>query len=53
MKGNEIKDEKGKRLGKVIASSKNLGIAVVDLGRLNQNKENQEFNLDGLKTVLW
>ena len=35
LKGTEIKDNKGKRLGKVIASNKNLGIAMVDLGRLN------------------
>ena len=37
LKGTEIKDAKGKRLGRVIASNKNLGIAMVDLSRLNQN----------------
>ena len=53
LKGTEIKDAKGKRLGKVIASNKNLGIAMVDLSRLNQNGAQQEFTLEGQKTLLW
>lgn len=47
LKGTEIKDAKGKRLGRVIASNKNLGIAMVDLSRLNQNGAQQEFTLEG------
>ena len=53
LKGTEIKDAKGKRLGRVIASNKNLGIAMVDLSRLNQNGAQQEFTLEGQKTLLW
>lgn len=37
LKGKEIKDGKGKRLGKVLANRNNLGIAMVDLMRLNSN----------------
>jgi ribosomal 30S subunit maturation factor RimM len=33
--GKEIVDAKGKKLGKVLASEKNMGIALVDLNRLN------------------
>ena len=33
--GTEIKDGKGKRLGKVLAHRHNLGIALVDVMRLN------------------
>lgn len=32
--GEEIKDIKGKRIGKILTSRKNLGIAVVDLTRM-------------------
>jgi hypothetical protein len=37
LKGEEIKDAKGKKLAKIIASEKNMGIALVDVNRLNKN----------------
>ena len=43
----EIKDAKGKKLGKVLASANNLGIALVDLARLNANGVNHEYTLEG------
>ena len=43
----EIKDAKGKKLGKVLASANNLGVALVDLARLNANGVNHEYTLEG------
>lgn len=52
--GEEIKDSKGKRLGKVIAAKCNMGIALVDLNRLNKNGPNHEYRVQGdFRTYLW
>ena len=53
LKGTEIKDSKGKRLGKVVAHRNNMGIALIDLMRLNANGPNHEYNIDGLKSIMW
>ena len=53
LKGQEIKDSKGKSLGKIIASKNNLGVALVDLSRLNQNGPGHESNVDGQRSLLW
>lgn len=37
LKGQEILDGRGKKLGKVIACQNNVGVALVDLNRLNSN----------------
>ncbi len=43
--GEEIKDSKGRRLGKVITANCNMGIALVDLSRLNKNGPNHEYRV--------
>ena len=54
LKGEEIKDAKGKKLGKIIASEKNMGIALVDVNRLNKNGQNHEYKtLHDFRTYLW
>ena len=53
LKGSELKDSKGKKVGKVIASRHNMGIALVDLLRLNAVGSEHEFTLDGHRTLLW
>ena len=47
LQGNEVRDSKGKKLGKVLASHNNLGIALVDLARLNQNGPEHEYQIEG------
>lgn len=52
--GQEIKDSKGKRLGKILASRKNLGIAVVDLMKMGgQDGQRETFTVEGQRTLLW
>ena len=53
LKGQDIKDSKGKKLGKVLASRNNLGIALVDIMRLNSNGAGHEYTLDGHRSLLW
>lgn len=54
LKNQEIIDAKGKKLGKVISSEKNIGIALVDLNRLNNNGPNHEYKLmSDFRTYLW
>lgn len=54
LKGEEIKDSKGKKLGKILTSEKNMGIALVDLNRLNANGPNHEYKtLHDFRTYLW
>lgn len=54
LKGEEILDGKGKKLGKIIACEKNMGIALVDVNRLNKNGQNHEYKtLHDFRTYLW
>ena len=53
LKGKEIRDAKGKKLGKVLASRHNLGVALVDLGRLNMNGPKHEYSVEGMRSLLW
>jgi len=54
LKDKEILDVKGKKLGKIISSAKNVGIALVDLNRLNKNGPNHEYFVMGdFRTYLW
>ena len=54
LKNEEIKDSKGKKLGKVISAEKNMGLALVDLNRLNLNGPNHEYRiLNDFRTFLW
>ena len=54
LKNEEIKDSKGKKLGKIIASEKNMGIALIDVNRLNKNGQNHEYKtLHDFRTYLW
>jgi hypothetical protein len=43
--GETIYDGKGKKLGKVIGCRNNVGLALVDLARLNSNGPNHEYRL--------
>ena len=49
----EIRDSGGKKLGKILASRHNLGVALVDLTRLNKNGPNHEYSIDGHQSYLW
>lgn len=48
-----ILDGKGKKVGKVLASAHNLGVALVDLTRLKANKQSKDFSIDGHRCLLW
>ena len=48
-----IKDSKGRRLAKVLTNKNNLGIALVDLMRLNKNGPGHEYETEGFRTLLW
>ena len=53
LKGENIIDTKGKKLGKVFAQQNNVGIALVDLARLNKNGPNHEYKLGDFRAYLW
>lgn len=53
LKGETILDAKGKKLGKVFAQQNNVGIALVDLARLNLNGPNHEYKLGDFRAYLW
>lgn len=40
-------------MGKVLAHRNNLGVALVDVMRLNANGVDHEYNIDGLRSLLW
>jgi hypothetical protein len=43
LKGEVIVDENGKKLGKVLTSQFNVGVALIDLNRLNTNGPNHAY----------
>ncbi len=54
LKGQEIQDGRGKKLGKVIACQNNVGVALVDLAKLNKNGPTHEYRLLGdFRAYLW
>ena len=53
VKGETILDLKGKKLGKIIAQSYNLGIALADINLLNKNGPTYEYNLGENRVLLW
>ena len=53
LKGEQIIDEKGKKLGKVLTNANNIGIAMVDLQRLNKNGSEHKYSLSDYRTFLW
>lgn len=53
VKGETILDAKGKKLGKVIAQSYNIGIALVDVRLLNKNGPTYEYSLGSNRVYLW
>ena len=53
VKGEIILDAKGKKLGKVLGHQNNMGIAIVDLNRLNTNGPNHEYRIGDFRTFLW
>ena len=52
IEGTQITNKKGKRLGKVITNHKNIGVAMVDLTKLDQNDFNG-YKLEDQKVVFW
>lgn len=53
LKGEVIVDENGKKLGKVLTSQFNVGVALIDLNRLNTNGPNHAYQLSGYRALLW
>jgi folate-binding protein YgfZ len=53
VKGETILDAKGKKLGKVIAQSYNIGIALCDIRLLNKNGPTYEYSLGSNRVYLW
>ena len=37
----------------MLAHRNNLGVALVDVMRLNQNGADHEYTIDGLRSLLW
>ena len=52
IEGTQITNKKGKRLGKVITNHRNIGVAMVDLTKLDLNDYNG-YKLEGEQVVLW
>ena len=53
LKGENIVDEKGKKLGKVLTNSTNMGVALVDLTKLNKNGSNHKYSIAEHRAFLW
>ena len=53
LKGEIILDAKGKKLGKVLASQYNVGVAMIDLNKLNANGPNHAYKLSGYRAIMW
>ncbi|CDW76044.1 aminomethyl transferase [Stylonychia lemnae] len=51
--GLEIKDEKGGKIGKILASQYNAGVAMIDLLKLYNQKQNAKFFLNDRRVMLW
>ena len=53
LRGENIVDEKGKKLGKVLANSTNMGVALVDLTKLSKNGSNHKYSVADHRAFLW
>ena len=53
LKGENIVDEKGKKLGKVLANSTNMGVALVDLTKLSKNGSNHKYSVADHRAFIW
>ena len=53
LQGEMIRDQKGRKLGKVLASQCNVGIALVDLERMSKNGQDHTYKLTEHQAHLW
>lgn len=53
MISKEIKDSKGIKVGKCLASQNNVGTAIFDMPRLYKNGTESEYFIDGRKVIMW
>jgi hypothetical protein len=54
MKDMDLKDQKGLKVGKILASQFNAGAVMVDMPRLYKNGINAKYYVDGDKqVVMW
>jgi len=51
--GQEIKDQKGGKIGKILGSQYNVGTAVFDLPRLFKNGVDAKYFLGDKKVIMW
>ena len=51
--GQEIKDEKGGKIGKILAQQYNAGVAIIDLPRLYKQKQNALYYINDKKCIIW
>ena len=51
--GEEIKNDKGKRIGKVIASTYNAGTAMIDITKITDNSPSAVYKLSDYRVLIW
>ena len=53
LNGQEIRDEKGHKMGKVLGSQYNLGTAMIDMQRLYKNGPDAKYFIEDNQVVIW
>ncbi len=53
MKGSDLRDSKGTKVGKVLAMQYNCGTALIDLPRIYKNGVNEKYFIGDKRTILW
>ena len=49
----EIRDSKGRKLGKVLGSQYNVGTALIDVTKLKDMMSNETFFLSDYRVLIW
>ena len=53
IEGQSILDQKGKKVGKVIAHELNMGVALVDMPKIEVNGPKHKYSLAEHRVVMW
>lgn len=53
LNGEEIRDSKGKKFGKVLGSQYNVGTALIDVTKLKEDMSNETYHLSDYRILIW
>jgi hypothetical protein len=51
--GEEIRDSKGKKVGKVLGSQYNAGTALIDMTKVHDNGPHETYYLSDYRCLIW